>query len=153
MNNIRVSICGWIRIQIFVIWIIFKYYSNTELFAHLWPKPLKTSNNRHGIMKNQSGTIKTNLELYKVVIGGSGGYRRLPGGSAHFSLQTDRTARSPKVLIACSANIWLLISLIVLHSWETRASACVPCQRHFAAFEKENWTFAIFHFLLWRGTK
>ena len=50
-------------------------------------------------------------------------------------------ARSPKVLIACSANIWVLISLDVLHSWETRASACVPCQRHFAAFEKENETF------------
>ena len=41
-------------------------------------------------MKNQSGTIKTNLELYRVVKGGSGGYRRLPGGSAHFSLQTNR---------------------------------------------------------------
>ena len=35
------------------------------------------------------GTIKTNLELDRVVMGGSGGYRRLPGGSAHFSLQTD----------------------------------------------------------------
>ena len=41
-------------------------------------------------MKNQSGTIKTNLELYRVVKGGSGGYRRLPGGSAHFSLHTNR---------------------------------------------------------------
>ena len=41
-------------------------------------------------MKNQSGTIKTNLELYRVVKGGSGGYRRLPGGSDDFSLQTDR---------------------------------------------------------------
>ena len=40
-------------------------------------------------MKNQSGTIKTNLELDRVVMGGSGGYRRLPGGSDHFSLQTD----------------------------------------------------------------
>ena len=49
------------------------------------PKPLKTYKNRHGTMKNPPGTIKTNLELYKVVIGGSGGYRRLPGGSAHFS--------------------------------------------------------------------
>ena len=39
-------------------------------------------------MKNQSGTIKTNLELDRVVMGGSGGYRRLPGGSDHFSLQT-----------------------------------------------------------------
>ena len=41
-------------------------------------------------MKNQSGTIKTNLELYRVVKGGSGGYRRLPGGSDDFSLQTNR---------------------------------------------------------------
>ena len=41
-------------------------------------------------MKNQSGAIKTNLELYRVVMGGSGGYRRLPGGSDHFSLQTNR---------------------------------------------------------------
>ena len=40
-------------------------------------------------MKNQSGTIKTNLELDRVVMGGSGGYRRLPGGSAHFSGHTD----------------------------------------------------------------
>ena len=37
----------------------------------------------------KTGTIKTKLELYRVVMGGSGGYRRLPGGSAHFSLQTD----------------------------------------------------------------
>ena len=40
-------------------------------------------------MKNQSRTIKTNLELYRVVMGGSGGYRRLPGGSDHFSWQTE----------------------------------------------------------------
>ena len=40
-------------------------------------------------MKNQSGAIKTNLELYRVVMGGSGGYRRLPGGSDHFLWQTD----------------------------------------------------------------
>ena len=32
------------------------------------PKPLKTYNNRHGTMKNQSGTIKTNPELYRVVM-------------------------------------------------------------------------------------
>ena len=49
------------------------------------PKPLKTYKNRHGTMKNQSGTIKTNLEMDRVVMGGSGGYRRLPGGSDHFS--------------------------------------------------------------------
>ena len=52
------------------------------------PKPLKTYKNRPGTMKNQSGTIKTNLEFYRVVMGGSGSYRRLPGGSDDFSLQT-----------------------------------------------------------------
>ena len=40
-------------------------------------------------MKNESGTIKTNLELDRVVMGGSGGYRWLPGGSDDFSLQTN----------------------------------------------------------------
>ena len=52
-------------------------------------KPLKTYQNRHGTMKNQSElwkTMKTNLELYRVV---TGGYRRLQGGSDHFSWQTD----------------------------------------------------------------
>ena len=32
------------------------------------PKTLKTYKNRHGTMKNQSGTFKTNLELYRVVM-------------------------------------------------------------------------------------
>ena len=36
------------------------------------PKPLKTYKDQHGTMKNQSGTIKTNLELDRVVMGGSG---------------------------------------------------------------------------------
>ena len=49
------------------------------------PKTLKTYKNRHGTMKNQSGTIKTNLELYRVIMGGSGGNRRLTGGSDDFS--------------------------------------------------------------------
>ena len=40
-------------------------------------------------MKNQCGAIKTNLELYRVVMGGSGGYRRLPGGSDDFLWHTD----------------------------------------------------------------
>ena len=54
------------------------------------PKLLKTNKNRHRTMKNQSGTIKINLELDRVVMGGSGGYRRRPGGSAHFSWQTHK---------------------------------------------------------------
>ena len=49
------------------------------------PQPLKTYKNRYGTMKNQSGTIKTNPEFYRVVMGGSGGYRLLPGGSVDFS--------------------------------------------------------------------
>ena len=57
-------------------------------------------------MKNQSGTIKTNLELYRVVMGGSGGYRRLPGGSAHFSLQTNRHT--------LHHNIYIIIIIIVM---------------------------------------
>ena len=40
-------------------------------------------------MKNQSRTIKTNPELYRVVMDSSGGHRRLPGESDHFSLQTN----------------------------------------------------------------
>ena len=62
-------------------------------------------------MKNQSGTIKTNLELDRVVMGGSGGYRRLPGGSAHFSLQTHRhciiiyISPSPSIII----NFYIII--------------------------------------------
>ena len=54
------------------------------------PQPLKTYKNRYGTMKNQSEAIKTNLELYRVVMGGSGGYRRLTGESDDFSLQTHR---------------------------------------------------------------
>ena len=50
-------------------------------------------------MKNQSGTIKTNLELDRVVMGGSGDYRRLPGGSDHFSLQTLRQTLHHNVYI------------------------------------------------------
>ena len=54
------------------------------------PKPLTTYKNRPGTMKNQSGSIKTNLELYRVFMGGSGSYRRLQGGSDDFSLQTHK---------------------------------------------------------------
>ena len=52
------------------------------------PEPLKTYKNRHETIKNQSRTIKTNPGLYRVVRGGSGGYRRLPGGIDDYSLQT-----------------------------------------------------------------
>ena len=55
-------------------------------------------------MKNPSGTIKTNLELYRVVLGGSGGYKRLPGGSAHFSLQTNRHTLHHNIYITIIFN-------------------------------------------------
>ena len=55
-------------------------------------------------MKNQSGAIKTNLELYRVVMGGSGGYRRLTGGSDDFSLQTDTQT--------LHHNIYIVIKII-----------------------------------------
>ena len=66
-------------------------------------------------MKNQSGTIKTNLELYRVVKGGSGGYRRLPGGSAHFSWHTNRHCiiiyiSSPSSRLPLSSSSSLLLS-------------------------------------------
>ena len=57
------------------------------------PGTLKTYKSRHRTMKNQSGilkTMKTNLELYRRVMVVTGGYRTLPGGSDHFSLQTNR---------------------------------------------------------------
>ena len=56
-------------------------------------------------MKNQSGTIKTNLELDRVVMGGSGGYRRLPGGSDDFSLQTNRQTLHHNIYIINMSNI------------------------------------------------
>ena len=65
-------------------------------------------------MKNQSGTIKTNLELYRVVKGGSGGYRRLPGGSAHFSLQTNRQTLHHNIYIITITIIVIITNLIML---------------------------------------
>ena len=56
-------------------------------------------------MKNQSGAIKTNLELYRVVMGDSGGYRRLTGGSDDFPLQTDRQT--------LYHNIYIIIAIII----------------------------------------
>ena len=81
------------------------------------PKTLKTYKNRHGTMNNQSGTIKTNLELYRVVKGGSGGYRRLSGGSAHFSLQTNGHTLHHNIYITItiiSILIFLITFIIIL---------------------------------------
>ena len=56
-------------------------------------------------MKNQCGAIKTNLELYRAVMGGSGGYRRLTGGSAHFLLQTNRQTLHHNIYIITITHI------------------------------------------------
>ena len=61
-------------------------------------------------MKNQSGTIKTNLELYRVVMDSSGGHRRLPGGSDHFSLQTNRQTLHHNIYI----TIIIIIIIIII---------------------------------------
>ena len=60
-------------------------------------------------MKNQSGTIKTNPGLYRVVMGGSGGYRKLPGGSDDFSWQTDTHTLHHNIYI-----IIVIINIIVV---------------------------------------
>ena len=64
-------------------------------------------------MKNQSGTIKTNLELDRVVMGGSGGYRRLPGGSAHFSLHTNRQTLHHNIYII-NIIITVIIATVII---------------------------------------
>ena len=64
-------------------------------------------------MKNQSGTIKTNLELDRVVMGGSSGYRRLPGGSDHFSWHTDRQTLHHNIYIRVVAR-WCVIPIIII---------------------------------------
>ena len=71
-------------------------------------------------MKNQSGTIKTNLELYRVVMGGSGGYRRLTGGSDDFLLQTNTQTDTHH-------NIYIIITeMMTCNEVETKAGRCSP---------------------------
>ena len=61
-------------------------------------------------MKNQSGTIKTNLELYKVVMGGSGGYGGLrwlqetPRRKCSFFVTDRKTDRHTCILIYISSS-------------------------------------------------
>ena len=43
---------------------------------------MKNCKNGPGTMKNQPGTVKNEITPVVAVMGG---YRRLPGGSAHFS--------------------------------------------------------------------
>ena len=66
-------------------------------------------------MKNQSGTIKTNLELDRVVMGGSSGNRRLPGGSDHFSLQTNTQTDTHQ-------NIYIIITIIIIKAADQKIS-------------------------------
>ena len=69
-------------------------------------------------MKNQSGAIKTNLELYRVVMGGSGGYRRQTGGSDDILLQTHR--HFIIVYISKSVGIpWILVIKVLTSSEES----------------------------------
>ena len=68
-------------------------------------------------MKNQSGTIKTNLELYRVVMGGSGGYRRLTGGSDDFLLQTNTqtdTHHNMIIVIIILTIIIIIVSVAII---------------------------------------
>ena len=84
-------------------------------------------------MKNQLGAIKTNLELYRVVMGGSGGYRRLPGGSDHFSWHTDRHI----IIIYISSSLLTVRqrrfrassnqSKTSFHNFATRQHLCPHC--------------------------
>ena len=62
-------------------------------------------------MKNQSGTIKTNLELYRVVMGRSGGFRRLPEESDDFLLQTHT---SSNIYIITAITIITIITIIII---------------------------------------
>ena len=81
------------------------------------PKPLKTYKNRNGTMKNQSRTIKTNPELYRVVMGGSGGHRKLPGGSDDF-----RDTQTHKQTLHHNIYIITIIIIAVIISEETPAA-------------------------------
>ena len=68
-------------------------------------------------MKNQSGTIKTNLELDRVVMGGSGGYRRLTGGSDDFLLQTNTqtdTHHNMIIVIIILTIIIIIVSVAII---------------------------------------
>ena len=78
------------------------------------PKTLKTYKNRHGTMKNQSGAIKTNLELYRVVMGGSGGYRRLTGGSDDFSCHTHRQTLHHNIYIVIVVIVVIVVIAIII---------------------------------------
>ena len=66
-------------------------------------KTIKTNLNHWKPIKTEMEPWKTNLEPSKltqrVVMGGSGGYRRLPGGSDHFSWQTDRQTHHHNIYI------------------------------------------------------
>ena len=61
--------------------------------------------------------MKTNLELDRVVMGGSGGYRWFPGGSDHFSWHTDRQTLHHNIYI-----ITIIIKVIMINQkWLTRS--------------------------------
>ena len=90
-------------------------------------------------MKNQSGTIKTNLELDRVVMGGSGGYRRLPGGSDDFSLQTDKQTLHHNIyiiiVIIIIINIVIIIIIIISVSGFLLHSEYLPIQWNLQGYQ------------------
>ena len=65
-------------------------------------------------MKNQSRTIKTNPELYRVVMVSSGGHRKLPGGSGDFSWHTDRPTLHHNIYII-TININNIININIIN--------------------------------------
>ena len=85
-------------------------------------------------MTNQSGVIKTNLELYRVVMGGSGGYRRLPGGSDDFLLQTDKQTLHHYIYIIIIifglATYHLVVLWVCPHDIVVRRRPRVCCLTH-----------------------
>ena len=106
-NNIRVSICGRIRIRIFFIRIIFEYYSNTELFAHLWQcYGMIHLWNYHLCSSCRGDFIHWDLIVlctlfvnqYRLIMSDQ---KRLCDGSKHCSL----------------ALLWILITFITSHFW------------------------------------
>ena len=63
-------------------------------------------------MKNQSRTIKTNPESWRVVMGSSGGHRRRPGGSDDFR---DRQTPHHNIYIVTTTTITIAITWL---PWE-----------------------------------
>ena len=84
-------------------------------------------------MKNQSRTIKTNPELYRVVMDSSGGHRRLPGGSDDFSLQTNRQTLHHNIYIINIIVIILQVRIICIIAYFAPFLGLLNCLAHWKA--------------------